>query len=254
METGNGNLESSQAPGKAESNALRTPAGNAVGDTDSAFEASPRHAAGGEAFPAMEGQPDRDNLPPAEGQPGTTGGRLSGWFRRHRVLAGVLAGLAAIALLGGMFAAGYAVGKPDRKEPVPTAPGYERPWRKSRPFQPYQRPRENMENIPRRADILRQARDELLELAASELGISPEDLEDRLEDGESIADVAEEKGLPVEDLVKKLSSRICEIADRLVSEGSLTEYQAETVKERSEALASLFVHDGLRAMRGPMRR
>ncbi|MDI6874513.1 MAG: hypothetical protein QME84_09580 [Actinomycetota bacterium] len=165
-----------------------------------------------------------------------------------------MAGLVALILLGGMFAIGYAVGRPDEEKPSPTAPGCNRPWRETRPFEPGPRLREKMETIPERAGILREARDELLELASSELGMATRELEDRLEEGETIADLAEEKGVSTEKLVDKLASRISEIADRLVSEGTLTESQAEAVKSRAEAMASLFVHGGLRALQGPLGR
>ncbi|MGQ9474657.1 MAG: hypothetical protein ACUVRX_07715 [Actinomycetota bacterium] len=163
----------------------------------------------------------------------------------------MLAGLVTIVLLGGMFAIGYAVGKSDGKEPAPAAPVYDQLWREHKPFQSRPRLRGMMKNLPERMGILREARDELLELAASELGMSPGELEDRLEDGETIADLAEEKGLSTEELVNTLASRIEEIADRLASEGTLTASQAEAVKSRAEAMASLFVHGVPRVMPGP---
>ncbi len=191
--------------------------------------------------------------PPVGGEPRATGDGHLGWFRRHRVMAAVLAGLVTFALLGGMFALGYAVGKPDGERPAPAGPVHGRPWTETGPNHPYPRLRERGE-IPReRVDLLRSSRRELLEVAASELGISVEDLEERLEEGASIAEVAEEKGVSAEDLVDSLASRIREIADRLASEGKINESRAEAVKSRAEALASLFVHGGLQGLRGPLR-
>ncbi len=170
------------------------------------------------------------------------------------MLVSFLAGMAVLALLGGMFAIGYAVGKPDGKKPGPAEPGLERPWGEYRRFEPRPRPRERAETLPRRVEIMREAREELLELAASELGLSAAELEDRLEEGATIADMAREKGVSTEGLVDKLASRIGEIADRLASEGTITESQAEAVKSHAEAMASLFVHAGPRALRGPLGR
>lgn len=253
MDTGNGGREASQTPQEASgSSAHQAPPERPVEGAPSAPGASPQETAEGAAFPASEARPGVETVAP-EGQAGIPGGRPGGWFGRHKVLTGVLAGLVTIALLGGMFAIGYAVGRPNRKEPVPAVPGYGRPWRESRPLQPYPRPREQMETRPERTRVLQEARDELLELAASELGMSPGELEDRLEDGETLADLAEEKGLSTEELVDTLASRIEEIADRLASEGTLTASQAEAVKSRAEAMAFLFVHGGLRARRGPWR-
>lgn len=218
-------------------------------------ETTPKGAADDVHAPAAGGQPAPNAVPPAPGVPyAIPGGGASGWFRRHRVLVGILAGILSLALLGGMFALGYAVGKPDQTKPAPAADGLNRPWRETRPFRSYPRPRERMEDRVQGLDILREARDELLELVASELGMSTGELEDRLEEGESIADLAEERGVSTEELVDKMASRIGEIADRLVSEGTLTESQAEAVKSHAEAVASLFVHGGLRAFRGPFRR
>lgn len=203
----------------------------------------------------VEGQPGPNAVPPAPGGPyGSPGGGASGWFRRHRVLVGILAGILSLALMGGMFALGYAVGRPDQAKPAPAAPVLDRPWREARPFRSSPPLRERMEDRVQGLDILREARDELLELAASELGMSAQELEDRLEEGETIADLAEERGASTEELVDKLASRIGEIADRLASEGTLTEFQAEVVKSRAKAAASLFVHGGLRAFRRPFRR
>lgn len=251
MDTGNGDREASQKPREASgSSAHQTPPERPVEGAPSAPESSPPEKAEGAAFPAAEARPGVETVIP-EGQAGSPGGRPGGWFGRHKVLTGVLAGLVTIVLLGAMFAIGYAVGKPDGKEPAPAAPVYDQPWREYKPFQSRPRLRGKMENLLERMGILREARDELLELAASELGMSPGELKDRLEDGETIADLAEEKGLSTEELVNTLASRIEEIADRLASEGTLTASQAEAVKSRAEAMASLFVHGGLRVMLGP---
>lgn len=244
MNLENGATESGLSPEEAATRNPSHPGGEETAEEANRASGEPTtEAASGSVVPS-----------PVEGQSRASGKGPSGWFRRHQVLVGVLAGLVTLALLGGMFALGYAVGKPDGEKSIPAAPGYGRPWRESWPAQPYAPLREKGQTLPERTEILRESRDELLEIAASEVGISVDELEGLLGEGKTIATLAEEKGVSTEELVEKLAARITEIADRLGSEGRLTESQAEAVKSRAEALASLFVHGGLRGLRRPLRR
>ncbi|PRY48923.1 hypothetical protein LY71_1075 [Geodermatophilus tzadiensis] len=73
-----------------------------------------------------------------------------------------------------------------------------------------------------------------LEVAAETLGLSEEDLRTALQaDGASLASVAEDQGVAVEDLVAALTAAAQEHLDEAVAEGRLTQEQAD---ERSAEL------------------
>lgn len=172
-----------------------------------------------------------------------SGGTPGNWFNRHKTLTGVIAGLLLAALLGGMFAIGYAVGKPDRKPRVEIELP-ERPRLRALPREGA-RMRERVEE---RLEELEDYIQELREMVASELGMTVDELEDELKDGKSVADLALEKGMSTEALVDSLASRIQEMVDRLVSEGKISEARGEWLKDRSDAFASILVHGGYRLL------
>ncbi|HWH28083.1 MAG TPA: hypothetical protein VNU26_03815, partial [Mycobacteriales bacterium] len=69
-----------------------------------------------------------------------------------------------------------------------------------------------------------------LDVAADKLGLSAEDLVTELRSGKSLADVAEEKGVPVEDLTAALKAEAVERIDEAVADGRLTQEEATEKK------------------------
>jgi len=201
-------------------------------------------AAGGQEMPASSA-PDSGAAGSSAASPQVTavsrGGSTGNWFARHKVLTGVVAGLLAAMLLGGMFAIGYAVGKPEGKRRVEITLPERLP-----PRDLPQRRAPLRERVGERLEELQDYRGELKEMVASELGISVEELEDELAGGKSVAELAEDKGVSTEELIERLAAKIEEMADRLVSEGKISESRGERIKDRSDALASLLVHGGYR--------
>ncbi len=221
--------------------------------------------------PGQEGEKETPSPEPASktvvGEEGRSAGREEkppapaeerpGWFRRHKVLAGILAGLIIAALLGGMFAIGYVVGKPDEKEGERGLPprwgvredGWPTPRERLREMRD-----ELRDEIGRWWGILAESRKELVEFIAGQLGISVDQLRDELRGGKSVADLAEEKGRSPEELVDSLAAKIEELADKLAAEDEIPPYLAEAVKDHSEALASFWVHRGFRLLGPPARK
>lgn len=189
--------------------------------------------------------------PPTENLPKriTGAGGFSGWIGRHKLLAGIAIGVLVVSLLGGMFAIGYAVGRPEEKPEAGPLPGRPRSWREERPAVPPETFRDRRGVPHGETGILGQTRDELDEFIATKLGVSVDDLRDQLVAGKTVADLAKEKGVSVEELVTSVASKIEEIADRLASEKKITLSQAEVMKSRAESLASIVVHGGFRLMK-----
>ncbi|MFP5218906.1 MAG: hypothetical protein ACLGIG_04105 [Actinomycetes bacterium] len=69
-----------------------------------------------------------------------------------------------------------------------------------------------------------------LDVAADKLGMSTDDLVADLRSGKSLADVAGEKGVSVEDLTAALEAEAVEHIDAAVAEGRLTQAEAEEKK------------------------
>ncbi len=78
--------------------------------------------------------------------------------------------------------------------------------------------------------------DNLTSVAADELGISLTDLLTALQDGKSIADVAEEQGVDPEAIVNAYLDQLAEDLNEAVADGKITQkqadYQLEQVRER----------------------
>lgn len=70
--------------------------------------------------------------------------------------------------------------------------------------------------------------------AATVLGMEPEDLRDELKDGKTIAEVAEEQGMPLDELTAALLPEVQQELNALAAEGKLTEEQADAIYERVE--------------------
>jgi polyhydroxyalkanoate synthesis regulator phasin len=75
----------------------------------------------------------------------------------------------------------------------------------------------------------------LMESAATVLGISADDLMTQLRDGKSLADVAEAQGISVDKLKTDLLAQVKTELDTLVSDGKITQSQADDVYSRTES-------------------
>ncbi len=73
-----------------------------------------------------------------------------------------------------------------------------------------------------------------MEAAATVLNMEPEDLLSELKEGSTLAQVAEEQGMPVEEFTAALLAQVQQELDALVAEGKLTEQQANTIYEGIE--------------------
>jgi len=76
---------------------------------------------------------------------------------------------------------------------------------------------------------------DLMESAASSLGISTDDLMTQLKDGKSLADVAEAQGVSVDTLKADLLAQVKTNLDTLVSDGKITQSQADEMYSRTES-------------------
>jgi polyhydroxyalkanoate synthesis regulator phasin len=72
----------------------------------------------------------------------------------------------------------------------------------------------------------------LLETAAHALGLSPDELRERLRDGRTLADIARERGASVDALVDALVEEATAAIDDAVARGRLSEDRADKVKAR----------------------
>jgi hypothetical protein len=72
---------------------------------------------------------------------------------------------------------------------------------------------------------------ELLETAAKALGISRDELEDRLQDGDSLEEIAKAEGKSVDEVRKAVESEVSERLDKAVEDGDLTREQADRMRE-----------------------
>ncbi len=75
----------------------------------------------------------------------------------------------------------------------------------------------------------------LMESAATVLGISADDLMTQLRDGKSLADVAGAQGISVDKLKTDLLAQVKTELDTLVSDGKITQSQADDVYSRTES-------------------
>ena len=74
----------------------------------------------------------------------------------------------------------------------------------------------------------------LLGSAATVLDMEPKELLSEMRGGNTLAQVAEEQGMPVDELAAALLDQTGEKLDALVAEGKLTEQQASAISERME--------------------
>jgi polyhydroxyalkanoate synthesis regulator phasin len=76
---------------------------------------------------------------------------------------------------------------------------------------------------------------DLIDSAASILGISADDLMTQLKDGQSLADVATAQGVSVDTLKSGLLAQVKSGLDTLVSDGKITQSQADGIYSRTES-------------------
>jgi len=75
----------------------------------------------------------------------------------------------------------------------------------------------------------------LMESAATALGISVDDLMTQLRDGKSLADVAQAQGISVDKLKTDLLAQVKSELDTAVSDGKITQSQADEIYSRTES-------------------
>jgi hypothetical protein len=93
-----------------------------------------------------------------------------------------------------------------------------------------------------------------LSAAADYLGLSVVELRERLRDGQSLADVAKAEGKSVEGLEQAILAAAKKKLDEAVSEGDLTQEQADDILDRIEAHVEDIVNGSLEPWRGRSQR
>jgi hypothetical protein len=78
--------------------------------------------------------------------------------------------------------------------------------------------------------------DSLLDLAAEKLGMSVQDLFAELQDGKSIADVASDKGVDVQDIADAYLAQLEENLKQAVEDGNITQNQADWMLEQAQEM------------------
>ena len=83
----------------------------------------------------------------------------------------------------------------------------------------------------------------VMDAAATVLGMTVDDLRTELKDGKSLADVAEAKGINVDELTADLLAQVKTQLDGLVGEGKLTQEQADSIYAQTESNIDQIVSD-----------
>lgn len=95
----------------------------------------------------------------------------------------------------------------------------------------------------------------VMDAAADVLGMSQADLMEQLRDGNSLAEVAEDQGMSVEDFKTALLDQIQAKLDELVADGTITQEQADDIFQRiEENIDSIVNAEGCLGDFGGMRR
>jgi hypothetical protein len=79
-------------------------------------------------------------------------------------------------------------------------------------------------------------------MVAESLGVDEDELRSALEDGRTIAEVAEEQGVDVQDLVDDIVADLRQRLDKAVAEGSLTQEDADEILAGAEERATACVN------------
>lgn len=73
-----------------------------------------------------------------------------------------------------------------------------------------------------------------LSVAADVLGVAEDDLLDELQEGKSLAEVAEDKGVELQDIADAYLAKMTEIVNEAVAEEEITQAQADAILENAE--------------------
>ena len=95
------------------------------------------------------------------------------------------------------------------------------------------------------ADMDGPLHDEMVAVFAQKLGLSVDELNARLAKGETMAQIASTKGLTAEQFTALMSDARSQAIDQAVKDGTLTQAQADWMKQRGAGIAA-----GGRGMRG----
>ncbi len=210
-------------------------------------EAGAREDAGAGAMPLPEFVPPEKAV--ASGR--TKGGRFRSWVESHKLLAGVALGLLVVALAAGIFAAGYIAAGPHEGRdggPRERGPQFREPVRPDQRSSPSpDRERGGGEPL----NLMLEYRGRLGDVISDALGIEVEELREGMRDGKSIAEMAEERGVSLDELRAAVAAEIGAIAEELAAEGEISEERVERIKERAEAMASRLMEDGFMPLPTP---
>jgi len=89
-----------------------------------------------------------------------------------------------------------------------------------------------------------------LDAAAEALGLSEDELRDALRDGDTLADVAEEQGTPVDDLVRAMVDAARADLEKAVGDGRMTDAMRDSMLESLDERIRTFVTEGFRPLHG----
>lgn len=78
--------------------------------------------------------------------------------------------------------------------------------------------------------------DQMIAAFAEKFGMTVEDLEGRLENGETMSQIASEKGVTVEDFFSLMTEVRNQAVDQAVADGTLTQEQADWMKQRGAGM------------------
>lgn len=93
--------------------------------------------------------------------------------------------------------------------------------------------------------------DTMIAVFAEKLGVSVDDLNDRLSAGETMAQIAAEKGFTAEQFTTLMTEARSQAIDQAVKDGTLTQAQADWMKQRGGGMMGGFAGRGAgRSMRG----
>lgn len=98
------------------------------------------------------------------------------------------------------------------------------------------------------ADLDGPMHDQMIAAFAEKLGVSVEDLDARLAKGETMADIASSKGLSADQFTTLMADARAQALDQAVKDGSLTQAQADWMKQRGAGMMA--GGRGMRAGRG----
>ena len=93
-------------------------------------------------------------------------------------------------------------------------------------------------------EVMNGHRDEVKGYIADTLGLSLEDLGKELTSGKTVAEIANSKGIPTDQMIGTVTEKVNEIVDMELGEGNLTQEQAERIKSNVVETASGRIQNG----------